>query len=159
MDLSEAAARLEIQQQLANYATGVDEQDWELYKSVFTADADVDYSNSLPLRGTPEEIVAFFEPVFGAMPWTQHYITNVSCRFEGDECQVRAFFHNPCRLQGVEGTSHHYGYYDHRFILTDAGWKSMHMVEVMLHRETVPPAPAKAAPEEKAPEEAAAVGG
>lgn len=142
MDLTEAAARLEIQQQLANYATGVDEQDWELYRSVFTADADIDYSNSLPLRGTPEQIVAFFEPIFGAMSWTQHYITNVSYRFDGSECRVRAFFYNPCVLPGESVSSHHYGYYDHRFVQTDAGWKSAHMVETMLHREGSRPAAA-----------------
>lgn len=135
MDLSEAAARLEIQQQLANYATGVDEQDWELYKSVFTADADLDYSNSLPLRGTPEEIVAFFEPIFSSMPWTQHYITNFSYEFDGGGCQVRAFFYNPCVLPGEETISHRYGYYDHRFVQTEAGWKSAHMVETMLRRD------------------------
>ena len=135
MELTETSARLEIQQQLANYANGVDSGDWELYKSVFTADADIDYTASLPLRGTPAEIVATFEPVFRDISWTQHYITNTSFRFEGDECQVRAFFHNPCVLPGVEGTAHHYGYYDHRFVQTEHGWKSAHMVETMLHRE------------------------
>lgn len=144
MDPSQAAARLEIQQQLANYANGVDFQDWELYRSVFTEDADVDYTNSLPLRGTPAEIVAVFAPIFESMPWTQHYITNVSYRFDGGECHVRAFFHNPCRLTGVEGTSHHYGYYDHTFVQTAQGWKSRHLVETMRHREILTPAPEQA---------------
>lgn len=140
MELSEAADRLEIQQQLTNYATGVDFKDWELYKSVFTPDADVDYTNSLPLRGTPETVVETFGPIFESMPWTQHYITNVSYRFTDDACQVRAFFYNPCMLPGQVESSHHFGYYDHRFIRTTAGWKSAHMVETMLHRETKNPA-------------------
>lgn len=145
MELTEAAARLEIQQQLANYATGLDIQDWELYKSVFTPDADIDYTNSLPLRGTPEEIVAFFGPVFGSMAWTQHYITNFSYRFDGGECHVRAFFHNPCVLPGADAVTHHYGYYDHRFVQTSEGWKSAHLVETMLQRETTSaPSPAAA---------------
>lgn len=140
MELTEAADRLEIQQQLANYSTGVDFQDWDLYKSVFTVDADIDYTNSIPLRGTPEKIVEFFEPIFRRMPWTQHYITNVSYKFDGDASQVRAFFYNPCLLPGKKDVSHHYGYYDHRFIRTDAGWKSTHLVETMLHREMKTPA-------------------
>ena len=38
------ADRLAIEDLLTRYATAVDRQDWNLYRSVFTADAEVDLS-------------------------------------------------------------------------------------------------------------------
>ena len=55
MDLQELSDRIEIQAALTRYATGVDSRDWELWQTVFTSDADVDYTSSLPLRGTRTE--------------------------------------------------------------------------------------------------------
>lgn len=133
MDVNELIARTEIQQQLTNYTIGVDFKDWDRFRTVFTADADIDYTNSTPLRGTPDEIVAVFEPTFAMIPWMQHFITNVDYDFQGDECTVRAFFYNPSQMPGHEGVSHHYGYYDHVFVKTADGWKSRSLVETMLN--------------------------
>lgn len=46
MDVQAVADKLEIDEQLARYARGVDTHDWDLWKSVFTEDAVVDYSQS-----------------------------------------------------------------------------------------------------------------
>jgi hypothetical protein len=132
MDIEEIAARFEIAQQLANYANGVDNSNWELYKSVFTADADLDYTNSIPLRGTPEDIVKEFEPNFAGIPWAQHYITNVTYEFDGpDRASVQAMFYNPCQLGFMDEVSHFYGHYEHVFVKTPQGWKSEKLVEHM----------------------------
>jgi hypothetical protein len=132
MDIAEIGARLEIQQQLANYANGYDNCDWDLYQSVFTPDADVDYTNSIPLRGTPADIVKEFAPNAANIAWAQHYITNVSYEFESPErAKVQAMFYNPCQLKFTEEVSHFYGHYDHVFVKTAQGWKSEHLVEHM----------------------------
>ena len=139
MDLAETGARLEIQQQLANYANGVDHSDWELYKSVFTPNADIDYTESIPLRGTPDDIVKVFKPIFETTPWAQHYITNFSYDFVGqDRVNVKAMFYNPTQLLNVDGVSHFYGYYDHVFVKTPQGWKSEHLVEHPLWQVNAP---------------------
>ena len=43
MDLQYLADRLAISDFLTTYAHAVDTKDWELYRSCFTDDADIDY--------------------------------------------------------------------------------------------------------------------
>lgn len=135
MDLREVADRLEIQQQLSNYATGVDSGDWELYKSVFTADAFIDYRASTPIMGSPEEVAAVLEPAFATIPFAQHYITNVSYGFDadGNRCRVVAYFYQPLKVSPDAKESHWYGQYVHDFVRTSDGWRSERLVEETRH--------------------------
>src|SRR3546814_9700435 len=77
VELQAVADRLEIQEQLARYARGVDTKDWELWRSVFTEDAVVDYSQSGVMRGSRDEVAAFLSEAFASIPWATHHITNV----------------------------------------------------------------------------------
>src|SRR5262245_22200791 len=105
MELQEVADKLDIQEQLARYARGVDTHDWELWKSVFTADAIVDYTQSGFVRGTPDEVAAALADAFATLPWATHHITNFEIELDGDRAHVRAMFFNPMQLPGVEGPS------------------------------------------------------
>ena len=129
MDAQAVADKLEIHEQLARYARGVDEHDWELYRSVFTDDAHIDYSSAGAIAGSREEVVAFLSEAFTTIPWSQHYITNVEIDLDGDTATVRAMFYNPMQLPGVEGSSSCGGYYFHDFVRTADGWKSKRLVE------------------------------
>lgn len=129
MDLQEAADRIEIQAQLTNYAAGIDTEDWDLYRSVFTEDAYIDYSQSAPIEGPVAEVAAALAVGYATIPWTQHYISNVRCIFDGDACKVWAMFHNPMKLPFMEDMSTLYGYYEHDFVKTPDGWKSRRLVE------------------------------
>jgi len=129
MDLQAIADRLDIQEQLARYARGVDTRDWDLWRSVFTDDAVVDYRQSGILCGTPAEVAAFFAEAFTAIPWATHHITNIEIDLAGDEAKVRALFFNPMQLAGMEGSSSTGGYYHHEFVRTADGWRSRHLVE------------------------------
>ena len=44
--------RLAIEDLLTRYATAVDQRDWDLYRSVFAADAEVDYTPAGGTAGT-----------------------------------------------------------------------------------------------------------
>ncbi len=123
------ADKLEIQEQLARYARGVDTHDWELWKSVFTADAVVDYSQSGIPSGSRDEVAAFLAEAYATIPWATHHITNVEIDRAGDRAAVRAMFFNPMQIPGVEGSSSTGGYYHHDFVRTPEGWKSEHLVE------------------------------
>ena len=46
MELREIADRLEIEALLTRYAKAVDRRDWDLYLTVFTDDATIDYSSA-----------------------------------------------------------------------------------------------------------------
>lgn len=129
MELQRLADTLEIHELLARYARGVDTKDWELWKSVFTADAVVDYSSAGIPVGSRDEIAALFAAAFGAIEVAQHIITNIEIEWDGDRARVRALFHNPFKITGAAEMSFCGGYYLHDVLRTADGWKSAHLVE------------------------------
>ena len=129
MDLEEVSARLEIEALLYRYARGVDTKDWDLYRSVFTPSATIDYSSAGFASGPRDEVAAQLEAGFVAMPWSQHYITNIEIELDGDRAKVRAMFFNPMQIAGMSEQSSCGGYYHHDLVRTDQGWKSERLVE------------------------------
>jgi hypothetical protein len=116
MDLQAVADRLEIHEQLARYARGVDTHDWDLWKSVFTPTAVVDYSQSGVICGARDEVAAFLEAAFASIPWATHHITNIEVDIDGDRAKVRAMFFNPMQIPGMDASSSTGGYYHHDFV-------------------------------------------
>lgn len=109
--------KLEIHELLARYARGVDDKDWDLYRSVFTDDAQID------------EVAAWLAEAFADIAWSQHYITNIEIELDGDTAKVRAMFYNPMQLPGMDEPSFCGGFYHHDLARTAEGWKSRHLVE------------------------------
>ncbi|MGZ4694215.1 MAG: nuclear transport factor 2 family protein [Acidimicrobiales bacterium] len=129
MDLQSVHDKIEIHELLARYARGVDSKDWELWKSVFTPDATLDYSSAGAAVGTRDEVAAWLEQGLSVVPMTQHFITNIEVDLDGDRAMVRAMFYNPMQLPGMDEQSYCGGYYTHELVRTPAGWKSEHLVE------------------------------
>jgi 3-phenylpropionate/cinnamic acid dioxygenase small subunit len=129
MDAQVVLDKLEIHELLARYARGVDTKDWELWKSVFTPDALVDYSSAGAPVGPPHEIAAWLEQGLQVVPMTQHFISNIEVEVQGDKAKVRALFYNPMQLPGMAEMSFCGGYYHHEMVRTDEGWKSERLVE------------------------------
>lgn len=115
---------------LNRYARAVDTKDWELYRSLFTGDAVIDYSSAGAIVGSRDDVVDWFAANFGAIPWTMHYITNVEIiGFTEDTATVRAMFHNPMLLPGMTEMSACGGYYHHELVRTEDGWRSRSLRE------------------------------
>jgi 3-phenylpropionate/cinnamic acid dioxygenase small subunit len=129
MDLQALHDKLEIHELLARYARGVDDNDWDLYRSVFTDDAHIDYSSVGFAAGSRDEVAAALEQGFSALSWSQHYITNIEIDLDGDEAHVRAMFYNPMQLPGMDEPSFCGGFYHHDMVRTSDGWKSRRLVE------------------------------
>ncbi len=129
MDAQAVEDQLEIHELLARYARGVDTRDWELWQSVFTADALVDYSSAGAPVGKPAEVAAWLEAGLQVVPMTQHLISNIEVALDGDRAKVRAMFYNPMQLPGMADMSFCGGYYHHEMVRTAEGWKSEHLVE------------------------------
>ncbi|WNG89530.1 nuclear transport factor 2 family protein [Mycobacterium sp. ITM-2016-00317] len=129
MEPQALADELEIRALLNRYARGVDTKDWELYRSVFTEDAVIDYSSAGIPPGSRDEIAELFSSAFEAIPWTMHYITNVEATVTGDTASVRAMFYNPMQLPGMADQSSCGGYYFHELVRTPDGWRSRHLRE------------------------------
>ena len=129
MDMQAVADKIEIHELLARYARGVDTHDWDLWRSVFTEDAIVDYSQSGVICGNRDEVAEFLRQAFETIPWATHHITNVEVELDGDRAQARAMFFNPMHLPGMEEESSTGGYYFHDLVRTPNGWKSEHLIE------------------------------
>jgi hypothetical protein len=114
---------------LYRYARAVDTKDWELYRSVFTDDAYIDYSSAGAAAGSRDEVADWLSQGFTAIPMSMHYITNIECDIDGETARVRAMFYNPMQLPGMSELSYCGGYYHHELVRTPDGWRSRHLRE------------------------------
>ncbi|WP_081392375.1 MULTISPECIES: nuclear transport factor 2 family protein [Mycolicibacterium] len=120
----------EISALLYRYARAVDSKDWELYRSVFTEDAVIDYSSAGAVVGARDDVVEWFAANFGVIRWTMHYITNIEILESGaGTATVRAMFYNPMQLPGMTEMSACGGYYHHDLVRTPDGWRSRSLRE------------------------------
>jgi 3-phenylpropionate/cinnamic acid dioxygenase small subunit len=130
MDLRRVADEIEIAALLNRYARAVDSKDWDLYRSVFTDDAYIDYSSAGAAAGPRDEVTTWLAQGFGAIPMSMHYITNVEIlALDGDAATVRAMFYNPMQLPGMSDLSYCGGYYYHELTRTSDGWRSRSLRE------------------------------
>jgi ketosteroid isomerase-like protein len=123
---------LEITALLNRYARAVDTKDWDLYCTVFTDDAHIDYSADV-FTGSLDEAIGFFSEDFSALvSMSMHYITNIESDIEGDIARVRAMFYNPTQIKGLAELATFGGYYYHELVRTPDGWRSRHLREEMV---------------------------
>ncbi len=132
MDIEHVVNRIEITDFFSRYARAVDTRDWDLYRTLFTTDAHIDYSSSGGSVGNLEETVSFLSKALDMFEMSQHLVTNIEVlEKEGNKADVLALFNNPMRLKGGEiwfvG-----GKYRHELIQSDSGWKSRKLVEETL---------------------------
>ena len=132
MDIENIVDRIEIENFFSRYARAVDDRDWELYRTLFTEDAHIDYSSSGGSKGNLDETVSFLSKALDMFEMSQHLVTNIEVLGkEENEADVLALFNNPMRLKGGEiwfvG-----GKYRHELIRSDSGWKSRKLVEETL---------------------------
>lgn len=128
MDSRTLADRIEITDLLTRYATAVDDKDWPLYRSVFTTDAQIDYSTAGGPTGDVDTVVAALTEQLQLFTRTQHFISNIAVELDGDTAKVRAMFFNPMIVSpGKQFTCG--GWYNHDLVRTPAGWRSTRLVE------------------------------
>ena len=132
MDPRQVSDEVEIAALLNSYARAVDTKDWDLYRSVFTDDAHIDYSADV-FKGSLEGAIEFFARDFSALvTMSMHYITNIETEIDGDTARVRAMFYNPTLIQGVADLCVFGGYYHHELVRSSDGWRSKHLREEMV---------------------------
>ena len=122
------ADRLAIGDLLTRYATAVDRRDWDLYRTVFTSDAEIDYTSAGGIAGTVDEVVEFLDSALSGFEMTQHLVSNVDTSVEGDTARVTAMFNNPMRLSDGD-TWFTGGWYHHDLVRTADGWRSRKLRE------------------------------
>ncbi len=145
MDLQELSDRAEITDVLTRYTRAIDTGDWDKLDTVFTADADIDYTGSGGIAGTFETIKPWLAEVLPAFfPRRMHTIGQVDIDLRGDEADVTAYFHNPMPLerpgddgQGVTVIVEIGGYYHHTMTRTADGWRSRTLREEVVWKSNL----------------------
>ena len=124
-DLLDRSAISDVQ---LRYATGIDMRDWELYRTCFTDDLEVDFSSVF--GGGPRQVKAdrWVETVrrtISGLKATQHMITNHVITLTGDEATCVAYVQARHHLPNDTGASEQamLGYYTNRFVRTPDGWR------------------------------------
>lgn len=128
-DAQYLADRIAISDLLTAYATAVDSKDWDLYRSLFTEDAHIDYVSAGGEKGDLEAIVEFLDKSMALFDMTQHLISNEEVKIDGDTATVRAMFYNPMVFKGGDPSFECGGWYEHKLVRTAEGWKSKELVE------------------------------
>ena len=128
MDRQALADRIAAEDLLTRYATAVDRRDWEQYRSIFTADAEIDYTSAGGIAGTVDEIVGFLSTSLEMFEMTQHLVSNINLEVNGDSATVTAMFNNPMRITGGD-TWFTGGWYHHDLVRTPDGWRSRNLRE------------------------------
>jgi len=108
---------------LIAYATGIDQRDWSLLQSCFTADCEADYGEFGKWHGA-QAITAFMKEAHAICGATLHRISNIDIRSHSGTVSVRCYIDALLMPQIAGGPIHHgIGYYDDQFVRTGSGWQ------------------------------------
>ena len=108
MDLQEISDRLEIADVITRYTRAIDTGDWDKLDTVFTPDADIDYTESGGIHAGFGEVKPWLAEMLPAFfPKRMHTIGQVEVLFHRDEEQdaasVTAYFDNPMPMDDGSG--------------------------------------------------------
>jgi hypothetical protein len=131
-EVAEALDRIEIQHVIASYSEAIDNRDWEALEEVFTADAQIDYTEMGGIRGDLPTIKAFLDASLGddgRYARTQHLLGQSYVRIDGDTASARTACFNPMIVDAQVGDDgmdvmHFCGlWYRDKLVRTPAGWR------------------------------------
>ena len=108
---------------LIAYATGIDQRDWPLFHSLFTADCDADYSSFGKWHGA-NAITEDMKRAHADLGATLHRITNIEIHRVDGRVQTRCYVDALLKPMHEGGPLHRgIGYYDDQFTRTANGWQ------------------------------------
>ena len=141
MDLREIGDRLEIEGVLVRYTRGIDTGEWDLLDTVFTADAEIDYTESGGIAAPYPAVKSWLAEVLPAFfPRRMHSLHQLDIALDGDVATCAAYFHNPMPVaaeDGAEQVAEFGGLYHHQLIRTSAGWRSRRLREEIVWRRGI----------------------
>ncbi|MGZ4475858.1 MAG: nuclear transport factor 2 family protein [Nocardioides sp.] len=136
MELQDLLDRAEITDVLTRYTLAIDAGDFQDLDEVFTADAQIDYSESGGTIGVFPDVQAWLaENLYAFAIRCMHTVGQVDIALAGDAANVLAYFHNPMVIpdgpRGADGERvvEVGGIYHHTFTRTPDGWRSRRLRE------------------------------
>ena len=128
--------RAEINDVLVRYTRAIDTGEWDVLDTVFTADAQIDYTTSGGIAAAYAEVKPWLAEMLPAFfPKRMHTLGQLDIEVTGDTATCSAYFHNPMPMDdgaGGEKIVEFGGIYHHTLARTADGWRS-----VRLHEEVV----------------------
>jgi hypothetical protein len=135
-DLQMLSDRLEINDLLTRYTRAIDTGEWDRLDEVFTPDARIDYTATGGIEGAYPEVKVWLAESLPMFPRRQHVLGQKEVVLGPDSpagtARVTAYFLNPMIFAQQDGTELLWefgGFYHHRLLRTDAGWRSFELVE------------------------------
>jgi hypothetical protein len=126
--------RLEITDALIRYTRAIDTGDWDGLDTVFTADAEIDYTQSGGIAASYAVIKPWLAQNLPIFSRRMHSLAQIAIDPDGpDGATVAAYFHNPMVLPQRHGKPdlivEFGGIYHHEFVRTAQGWRSRRLLE------------------------------
>jgi hypothetical protein len=120
--------RTQICETVYRYATGIDTRDWDLYRSIFTDEVEIDfasYSGQPAARMKADEWVATVKVLFTGLDATQHVMTNPQVTIDGDRATCLMYMKAEHFLLNSEGDDWFTlgGYYVDRLTRANDTWR------------------------------------
>jgi 3-phenylpropionate/cinnamic acid dioxygenase small subunit len=114
--------RQDVTDVLIRYATGIDRRDWELFRTCFTEDCDVEYPD-IGRWYSAEEITEWMRNVHEPCGHTLHRITNQVVTKREAGVAARSYVDSIVMFPDNEAGTRATGYYDDELVHTEGGWK------------------------------------
>ena len=122
--------RLAIQDLMTLYAMAVDGRDWRLYRSVFTPDAVIDYSDAGGFAADVDTTLEWLPDSLSHYAGLQHNMTSQIAEVDGDEAHSCTYFlaFHTIASEGRETLLTMGGHYRDSLTRTPDGWRISHRV-------------------------------
>jgi hypothetical protein len=138
--VSELLAREQIRDVIGRYCYGMDSRNWEMYRSCWADEIEVDLSDvwDRPAgRIRADDWVDATRAFFSAMPHSQHIKLPVDYDIRGDEASVVSVLQGKHWMPNDTGDSLQtmVGYYRDGFVRTAQGWKMSSLEEIVYWNE------------------------
>jgi hypothetical protein len=141
-DLREMRDRFRIQDLLHREARAIDTRDWELWRSCFTPDADIDWRENDAIRAPRDEAGDWLAKICEnfPVPAYQHFVTNIEIWFDGDRARSRQLQLIPISLAVPGGRQIAFSgiWFEDSLVRDGADWKIEKRVERLAFRHNFP---------------------
>ncbi len=120
--MSERDDRQDISDLLVRYATGIDRRDWPLFRTVFTADCELDYGEIGAWNGV-DAATEFMTQTHALAGHTLHRLSNQAISVDGDTAVARTYVDALIMFGDNQSGVNGIGFYDDEIVRTDDGWR------------------------------------
>lgn len=136
----ELSDRAEIQDLVVAEASAMDLRDWARWRTCFTPNAAIDYSENDGAVGDPDEVGRWLESVLGRFHSYQHLSSNAEITLEGDLARVRTMQYIAVKMEATDGERVVFSgiWFQDEMTRTTNGWRISKRYEELAWRHNFP---------------------